>query len=868
MRKHGVARWAWVTALSMAIAACGGGSGDGSSSTPIQPSIEIITGNHLPSNVDWQPPAGAVPSAGNYVYLESEPGDPVGGGRTASYTEADSSLSFEYWNGQYEFRTGHPSAQWLGVFSFPVDIRKGFYGNATLLGFGQPGIWWSTVGVHCEALEGWFVIDDFVRDNGLASVELRFEQKCSGAQGALRGKIRWNRADLRSGPIESPPANLWQPPAAALPAQGSYLYLEGDEEEWVSQGGTRLLKAADGTLDVVRYEGPSSFHTVIAKNGRESWSGNFIGINELALRRGYYPGIQKYPYHSQMIGAMEWTKNLRGCGYVNGWFVVDDIAYVENFIVALELRFEQRCDASSKVLRGKLKWSLLDVLPPDGPTTIPVALWQPPEGATPASGDFLYVESEPQDSVGQGNGGLYASGTATLRGTPFGNALHFQVDGVRAWSIDFKSMSSIPVLETGHFDALPGVDAGDRQRGGLSVSASGRSCPASSGWVAVDKVERDEDGAVSLLELRFQQRCAGDAGTLRGKLRWTPASGAVIAPMPAHVWQPPPEVFPAGNENYLYIESDYGDPLARGDTRLYTSATNILRAAGRIDPYTGRSTFGISLDDDRDRWTGSLLGREDEPVLRSGLYGNLVNPVFLPAQGKVEWSGRALNCFPRSTGWLAIDSITYVGAEISSIEARFEHHCTGYSGALRGKFRWSSADTTRPAGPAPIPEALWQPPASALPAVGNYVYFESEYGDFVGQGRVATFKDDNAVISANYYGSSAGEIKFASVTVRERNEIGTRWSGTLSPMDFLPSLEAGFYADVSRAVVGDPARGAISWSGESRGCNMLSGWLAVDAISVSAGGDLLALDARFEQHCEFSAAALRGKIHWVAPGQE
>jgi len=55
--------------------------------------------------------------------------------------------------------------------------------------------------------------------------------------------------------------------------------------------------------------------------------------------------------------------------------------------------------------------------------------------------------------------------------------------------------------------------------------------------------------------------------------------------------------------------------------------------------------------------------------------------------------------------------------------------------------------------------------------------------------------------------------------------------------------------------------GGLSWVGESRGCNTLTGWFAVDSVAYGDGA-LAFIDLRFEQHCEDLSPALHGTIHW------
>ena len=78
----------------------------------------------------------------------------------------------------------------------------------------------------------------------------------------------------------------------------------------------------------------------------------------------------------------------------------------------------------------------------------------------------------------------------------------------------------------------------------------------------------------------------------------------------------------------------------------------------------------------------------------------------------------------------------------------------------------------------------------------------------------------------------------------------------------LSQLQPGYYGSLQRYPFHNPARGGLSWSGQGRGCNMLSGWFVVDAVSY-VGGTLKAIDLRFEQACEGFMPPLRGQIHWT-----
>jgi len=83
-------------------------------------------------------------------------------------------------------------------------------------------------------------------------------------------------------------------------------------------------------------------------------------------------------------------------------------------------------------------------------------------------------------------------------------------------------------------------------------------------------------------------------------------------------------------------------------------------------------------------------------------------------------------------------------------------------------------------------------------------------------------------------------------------------------MSSIHRLQVGYYGSLKRYRVHNPTRGGLDWSGQGRGCNTLTGWVAVDRVTY-VGNQITGLDLRFEQHCEGAAAALHGAIHWDQP---
>lgn len=285
--------------------------------------------------------------------------------------------------------------------------------------------------------------------------------------------------------------------------------------------------------------------------------------------------------------------------------------------------------------------------------------------------------------------------------------------------------------------------------------------------------------------------------------------------------------------------------MGAGLSYSYAQANAILT----ITATGGRLVIGVQGDED---WSGTFQTPDDQTQLRPATHSALERyPFHDPTQGGLNWSGEGRGC-NTLVGSFTIDSLTYSGTTLTTIDLRFEQHCEGGTAALRGTIHWRADDATRPPGPVlPIPASLWQPGAGTTPATGNYVYLVSDFGDFIGAGETHTYTPGNAAISVTGNG--------AHVEIRIN---GTDWFGDFQGMIGLDRLEAGYYSGLHRYPFLNPAKGGLQWSGNGRGCNRLTGWFAVDQIT-HTNGILTSLDLRFEQHCEASAPALHGRIHWA-----
>jgi hypothetical protein len=174
--------------------------------------VSVIVLGSAPSawaTVILPPGSIPVPSSGTFLYLNSEPGDAVGGGIEQLYTSDDSTF-------QGGLLAGSPAqpASFFGrvvqgdfVHVWTVDIGApageplvvGSYTGALRYGFsdGAPGLNVSGDGTGCSTLTGQFDVNEISQTSigELLVFDATFEQHCEGADPALYGRIR----------IENPP---------------------------------------------------------------------------------------------------------------------------------------------------------------------------------------------------------------------------------------------------------------------------------------------------------------------------------------------------------------------------------------------------------------------------------------------------------------------------------------------------------------------------------------------------------------------------------------------------------------------------------------------------------------------------------------
>lgn len=302
-------------------------------------------------------------------------------------------------------------------------------------------------------------------------------------------------------------------------------------------------------------------------------------------------------------------------------------------------------------------------------------------------------------------------------------------------------------------------------------------------------------------------------------------------------------VLPSSQPTTIRLVSDSGDYIGGGRTYLYN----------RTNTQIGFSASGnrISIQVNGDEWWhADFVLPASQPTWVPGTYTGLTRyPFHDAAKGGLDWGGEGRGCNTLK-GSINVLAATYNGStgELDSINFTFVQHCEGGTAALRGTIAWGANDTSGPPGPVvPVPTTLWKPTAT-MPASGNYAYLQSDTGDYIGQGQTTL-----------YTGTQAPQVNFNGSSMSA--SVGG-YDGTFVAMQGTSPLKVGYYPDLSRYPFHNPFKGGLSWSGNGRGCNTLSGWFAIDEITV-IDNQLQHVLLRFEQHCEGGTAALRGQIRWT-----
>ncbi|MEU7583892.1 hypothetical protein AB0B50_40655 [Streptomyces sp. NPDC041068] len=138
-------------------------------------------------------------------------------------------------------------------------------------------------------------------------------------------------------------------------------------------------------------------------------------------------------------------------------------------------------------------------------------------------------------------------------------------------------------------------------------------------------------------------------------------------------------------------------------------------------------------------------------------------------------------------------------------------------------------------------------------ATTSYAY-TSAAGDYIGQGKSATYKAPTDTIKLS------GTAEFLNVEVSTPD---ISWSIDLAAPRG-EKLHPGVYRNAERAAFRTGRAPGLDVGGDGRGCNEVYGQFSVNQIETDDSGNVTLLDATFTQNCEGATAALKGTVKYKA----
>lgn len=650
----------------------------------------------------WKPPAQFAAGVGNRAYFESEEGDYVGLGKTYAYDQRSAAVKVFGSVSQLHIEVeGNElwTAEMQGMSNLTNTIDPGYYPGIHGSRFSNPvkgGLSWTGEGRGCRVSHGWYVVDAITIESGsVTSIDLRFEQHCEGRTAALRGAIHWSdptRVTLP--PVAGNSAvGSWRAPAAQLPASGNFFYTESDPGEGLGKGQVSLNTGTTAQITATAVGNTLTFRS----NGVRDWNGEFIAaLGQTQFAVGSYSNV-----------ALRISVDSTASHEPKGWLVIDSISYAGGKLVAVDLRFEQlgsnRNGNDYGLLHGQLHWRAdqANIFP--GPAAPPATFWRPAPGLTPLVGNYVYMESDRSDFLGNQGTYLYTPLDSLIRVTGNGIGAIVQVDGDERWYGSFVGVAGLNQIEPGYYRGQGNSQYPNPVRGSFSWGGDGRGCNEATSGVLVDKVTY-EGGRLVELHLRFEQHCDNEPGAMRGEVHWSASDLRTPqgpAPIPATLWRAPAGALPAAG-NYLYVLSDPRAAIGDGKVGLMTAQDTTF--FGRTStPISVEAYFGLVAESPTmGSWDVELQAMVGLKQFQVGFYNWARRyPFHNSAFGGLDWRARGSGC-NTSIGWFAIDKATYVGDTLTALHARFEHYCDFDVVASHGEFNWE-------AGPAALLAARMKP---------------------------------------------------------------------------------------------------------------------------------------------------------------
>jgi len=144
-----------------------------------------------------------------------------------------------------------------------------------------------------------------------------------------------------------------------------------------------------------------------------------------------------------------------------------------------------------------------------------------------SSSTFLLLQSQPGDTVGQGQTLTFtaATGPFTVQGNSNALTISFHTsDNAQNWTLSFAAATGA-TLGHGEFEAA--IRTASPAQPGLLVTGNGNGCTTVTGRFLVNGLTFASDGSIASLAIDFEQHCNGATPALYGSIRYNSFVSAV-----------------------------------------------------------------------------------------------------------------------------------------------------------------------------------------------------------------------------------------------------------------------------------------------------------------------------------------------------
>ena len=449
----------------------------------------------------WAPPAISASLKSNIAYIA------LSSGQTYTYTSPTDIISIESPVNNLMVQV-IGDERWSGRFTSMRSLSRmeaGYYGDLVMEHHSNPvhgAMHWGKDANECTVGTGWYAIDsvEFSNDSQVRSVKLRFAYHCERDGLTVHGAVYWHKDNTinPSDPLLPLPSSLWSPPYSHLPNDQNYLYLESNSPEHLANSTSLLLPASTSLFTLTENDDQD---LLISVEGDTYWQGTFH-IKKRIEKVGFYGFYRHFIGYNSEYHGFKWTGMVISCTPLcAGWFVIDKIAYSDNKLCLLQLRFEIHYDYDHSPLYGALSWSINMPKTESFPLfPLPTDLWSPPN--LPSNRNFLYIESN-DTSLINGHETCYIVHQPVRTDLSCGIAFTVQCGG-REWQGRVRGMRSLGELQAGYYGDIHGVELyASPVTGDIDFTSNGVVFYERRGWFAVRNVTYSDLGVLTSLDLVF-----------------------------------------------------------------------------------------------------------------------------------------------------------------------------------------------------------------------------------------------------------------------------------------------------------------------------------------------------------------------------